>query len=105
MTVPILEFTTGWYCPNCGLQDQTKEVRRHVRMHPCPKLAMIDAPMIPIGVKCKVLAVERQDYVGKDMVRLDANGRPIMSVVTIRDDGQDAIVFAPTATGSAKEFR
>jgi len=26
------------------------------------------------------------------------DGRPVMNVTTIRDDGQDCTVFAPTAT-------
>jgi hypothetical protein len=53
--------------------------------------------MIPEGTGCKVQAVEREDYVGKEMVQTNGEGRPIMSVVTVRDDGQDCAVFAPTA--------
>ena len=47
----------------------------------------------------KVEAREREDYVGHELVQTDEAGRSVMSVVTTRDDGQDAIVFAPTAIG------
>lgn len=100
----VLSITVNWYCPNCGKTDQTKEVRPHQRMHPCPKLGGILAPMLPEGTKAKVTAKEREDYIGNDVVQRDANGRPIMSVVTVRDDGQDAVVFAPLAVGSIKEL-
>jgi hypothetical protein len=45
------------------------------------------------------MAVEREDYIGTDRVLLH-DGRPIMAVVTERNDGEDRTVFAPTATGS-----
>jgi hypothetical protein len=60
--------------------------------------------MLPVGIKAKVFAKEREDYVGSDLVQLDGDGRPIMSVVTVRDDGQDAVVFAPTAVLRAREL-
>jgi hypothetical protein len=45
-----------------------------------------------------VEAQEREDYVGKELVQTDGEGRPIMSVITTRDEGQDCAVLAPTAT-------
>jgi hypothetical protein len=57
--------------------------------------------MVQVGVKAKVEAFVREDYIGKDIVSTDDSGRPIMSVVTTRDDGTDCAVFAPTATASA----
>lgn len=53
--------------------------------------------MVEAGVKAKVEAVERGDYIGSDDVQVDNEGRPVMSVVTVRDDGQDCVVYAPTA--------
>ncbi len=96
-----------WYCPNCGLRDSTPDVRlkpgeRVSRVHTCPALGSIMAPMLPAGLKAKVYAREREDYVGTEKVLLNSAGRPIMSVVTEREDGQDAIVFAPTATASVR---
>lgn len=91
-----------WECPNCDLQQVTREQRVHTRMHPCSGLAGLTAPMVPAGTCCKVEAVEREDYIGRDLVQLH-DGRPVMSVVTTRDDGQDCAVFAPTATAHVKE--
>jgi hypothetical protein len=54
--------------------------------------------MIPAGIACKVEAVEREDYVGSDIPQVDGEGRPVMALVTTRDDGQDCTVLAPTAT-------
>ena len=97
MTVLVIPVH-DWYCPNCGLRDQTRETRPHSRFHICPKLHGLTAPMLPAGTKAKVEAREREDYVGTDTVQTDDEGRPMMSVVTTRDDGQDVAVFAPLAT-------
>lgn len=100
MAIPLISTVRDWYCPNCGKTDQTREARPHTRFHACPKLRGIAAPMLPKGTKAKVEAREREDYVGQEKVQTDAAGRPVMSVVTTRDHGQDVAVFAPTATGS-----
>jgi hypothetical protein len=63
----------------------------------------LTAPMVPAGTRCKVEAVERGDYVGRELVQTDGEGRPWMAVVTTRDDGQDCAVLAPTALGSLRE--
>jgi hypothetical protein len=36
--------------------------------------------------------------VGDEIVALDASGRPVQSVITERDDGQDVAVYAPVAS-------
>lgn len=95
----IVRPVHDWYCPECGLTDQTSEPKPHTRYHACPKLRGLSAPFLPAGTKAKIEVRERDDYVGTDIVRLDPElKRPVMSIVTTRDDGQDAIVFAPTAT-------
>lgn len=91
---------TEWYCPNCKLADRTREARPHTRFHTCPALRGLTAPMLRAGTRAHVYAREREDYVGAEKVQTDAAGRPVMSVVTEREDGQDAIVFAPLAHGS-----
>ena len=91
----MIELVTDWYCPNCGLTEQT--VGKPNRYHGCPKLRMT-APLVAKGLSAKVEAKVREDYVGKENVRI-INGKPVMSIVTTRDNGQDVIVFAPTATG------
>lgn len=97
--IPLVRRVTYWYCPNCHKESVTFEAKPHMQTHVCPKLAMLSAPMLQKGVRAKVERVLRQDYVGKEIVRKDADGKVPMSIVTTRDNGQDAIVFAPTATG------
>lgn len=96
--IPLLSTERRWYCPNCPLEEVTFEARPHSRFHTCPGLRGLTAPMLPVGTKAKVEARERDDYVGSEDVQLDPErGRPVMSVVTTRDEGQDVVVFAPTA--------
>jgi hypothetical protein len=102
MEVPILRSEQRWECPNCNAKDVTFETKPHTRFHDCRGLKGLSAPMIPAGQKCKVEAREREDYIGNEQVTLDGEGRPIMSVVTTRDDGNDVAVFAPCATTNTK---
>jgi hypothetical protein len=103
MTVPILApVVRSWYCPACKL-SVTKPVRMdgyHSEMHICPKMSFLLAPMLPAGTKGKLERHEPEDYVGRQLVRVDGNGRPAMNITTVRDDGQDVVVFAPTATAT-----
>ena len=87
-----------WECPRCTFTDVTHEVKPHSRMHQCAGLAGLTAPMVPAGTRCKVEAHERGDYIGGELVQVDGNGRPVMSVTVERDDGIDCTVYAPTAT-------
>lgn len=87
-----------WECPNCDLTQVTREQRPHTRFHACRGLRGLTAPMVPAGTRCKVEAVERQDYLGRELAQTCGEGRPVMAVVTTRDDGQDCAVLAPTAT-------
>lgn len=92
-----------WECPNCPATDVTREAEPHTRFHNCPGLAGLSAPMVPAGSKARVLANEREDYVGREDVRLDADGRPVMSITTEHEDGRrDCVVFAPTAHAAIK---
>jgi len=59
--------------------------------------------MVPSGVKAKVQTVVRDDYINGESVAYDPDGKPVMSVVTVRDDGQDCTVFAPTAVATKRE--
>lgn len=77
----------------------------HTPFHNCWGLRGIMAPFVPDRTRCKIIAVEREDYVGREDVRLDGEGRPVMAVVTLRDDGQDCTVFAPTARADMEEVR
>jgi hypothetical protein len=91
--IPLL--ARRWYCPNCPTETVTGDAA--IPYHPCKGLTGITAPLVPIGVRAEVKAVERGDYIGEERVQT-FNGRPVMSVVTNRADGShDTAVFAPTA--------
>lgn len=91
----ILTGEQHWVCPNCTATAVTAGADN--RFHACPGLAGLLAPMVLDGVHCAVRAMVREDYVGGEDVRTDDEGRPVMAVVTVRDDGQDCAVYAPTA--------
>lgn len=87
-----------WVCPNCT--EIAITFGESNRFHQCPGLAGMYAPMVPEGMRCVVRAVEREDYVGDELVQYDGNGRPISAVITERFDGSnDLVVNAPTAQG------
>jgi len=95
--IPALVPESHWVCPNCDLTQITHEAEPHTRFHACPGLRGLTAPMIKEDVRCKVEAVEREDYTRGDAVQTDDEGRPIMSVITTREDGQDCTVLAACA--------
>jgi hypothetical protein len=98
--VPVILARRHWTCPNCPAEEWTTDPRPHTRFHTCPGLRGLTAPMVLAGTKAKVEAHEREDYVNGEAVQLDPErGRPVQSVITTRDDGQDTTVYAPTATG------
>ena len=98
-----LEITpiTRWVCQHCPTVAVTQQGETN-RMHNCPGLAWLTAPLAPEGVRVDVRVHEREDYVGKAMVRTDANGRPVMAVEQIREDGNDVWAFAECATTRAE---
>lgn len=95
MAIPLLE--RRWECPNCPSKAVTRDGK--TPMHPCPLMNGLMVPLVLEGTRCKVEPVERGDWVGDELVQTDAEGRPVMAVVTTRDDGMDCTVFAPTARG------
>lgn len=102
MTAALLVAEHRWECPNCTHTDVTREQSPHSRFHNCRGLRGLSAPMVPAGTACKVEAVERGDYVGSELVQTDGEGRPVMSIVTTRDDGMDCAVLAPTAQAEGR---
>lgn len=91
----ILRGEQHWGCPNCPATAVTEGQPN--RFHACTGLAGLTAPMVLEGTRCKIVVEERQDYVGTEDVRYDGRGRAVMAVRTVRDDGEDLAVFAPTA--------
>lgn len=94
----LLTTERHWSCPNCDLREITRTVDHHTRFHACRGLRGLTAPMVEDGTRCKVEALEREDYVNRELVTCDGEGRPVMSVQVTRDDGTDLAVFAPCAT-------
>lgn len=101
--VPLLQSETRWECPNCPATHVTAGSRAQLPFHQCPGLRGILAPYVEAGTRCKVEARDREDYAGGELgLRTDRDGRPVMSVVTTRDDGQDCAVF-PAAASAQQE--
>jgi hypothetical protein len=91
-----------WTCPNCTETQVTREARPHTPFHTCRGLRGLSAPMVPAGSDCKVEARERGDWVGRELVQTDGEGRPVMSIVTEYGDGRnDCAVLAPCATAGS----
>lgn len=104
MPAPVLlePPVTRWECPRCTFRDVTREAQPHTRLHTCSGLGGLTAPMVEEGAHVKVTVEYRQDYVGSEDVQLDGEGRPVMTVRTTRDTGDDIAVYAPTAHGSGR---
>lgn len=96
MPVFALASERRWSCPRCPVTAVTHDDA--LPMHRCRGMRGLHAPLTPDGVRCKVEAVVREDYVGGELVQTDGDGRPISAVVTTREGGQDCAVLAPCAT-------
>lgn len=92
-----LSVERRWGCPNCDYTRVTHKSGRQAVVHRCRGLSGLIAPLVEDGVRAKVTAVERQDYIGENTVQVSDAGRPIMAIVTEREDGQDCRVLAPLA--------
>lgn len=97
MDAVLLGEPGRWECPNCDRTLTTRPGEQRTPLHPCKGLNGLTAPFVVAGTRAKVQAVERGDYVGAERPQTDAEGKPWMSVVTTRDDGQDCTVLAPLA--------
>lgn len=94
-----------WWCPACRLMHQTRGSANKVPLHACKAHKGLTVAMVPAGKAGKVERRDREDYVGSEDVQVDGDGRPVMSTVTTRDDGEDAVIFAPTAHENLREMR
>lgn len=104
MNVPLLHPETRWECPNCPATHITQIAQPHAPFHECPGLHGVLAPYVIAGTRCKVEAAVREDYVGEEKgLRFDGEGRPVMSVITTREDGQDCAVFPGAAVATKEE--
>jgi len=93
---------TIWCCPQCDATMRTAD-DGSTPLHRCPSVAGLAVPLVPAGTKARHLIVGRGDYVGKELVQTDADGRPAMAVYTERPDGShDTTVYMPTATAQGR---
>ncbi len=89
-----------WVCPNCPATDyQPALPPGSSRFHTCAGLHGLTAPLIRAGTHCKVEALERDDYLGKEIQATGDDGRPYMAIRTTRNDGEDLAVNAGLARG------
>jgi hypothetical protein len=104
MTAVLLETWQDWECPNCYYTERTRPLPANAsRMHECPALHGLVAPLVLEGADCKVTAVERGDYLRDEEQRTGDDGIPYMAVRTDHGDGRnDLAVFAPVATFGAR---
>jgi hypothetical protein len=97
---------TDWYCPNCKIEVSAPEPPPgQVKFHVCGSLHGLTAPLIRAGVRCKVEAEVRADYLGGEVQATGDDGRPYMAVRTTRDDGEDLIVNAGLAQARLGGYR
>jgi len=97
----MIELHVDWECPACGKTAQVSS-RYGMVVHRCPKMGGMTTPYVRKGVKAKHELRLREDYVGDETVQTDDQGRPVMSIITTRDDGQDVRAFAPAAVVKAR---
>lgn len=99
--VPLLTPVVEWECPNCQATDLTAAYMPN-RFHPCPGLHGLTAPLVRRGSGERVVAVEREDYEGREVTQRGDDRRVYMAVRTDRADGSnDLAVLAPCAQGAA----
>lgn len=101
--IPVLAPEHRWQCPSCGLLDVTHEADPHTRFHSCGALGGLTAPMVPAGTRAEHRVHEREDYLNGDLAVTDDNGRVVMSVSTVRDDGIDCTILAPAAVAAVHD--
>jgi hypothetical protein len=104
MTVPLIYAYQDWECPECGMEERTPPLPPNAtRFHTCPRLHMLTAPLVRAGSDCKLVANEREDYLGEEIQRTGDDGKPYMNVHTEHADGHnDLAVFAPVARGATR---
>lgn len=91
-----------WECLACEVTSVTRETEPHSRLHPCRGARGLMIPMVPVGTRGQVTLVEREDYVGGEIIQRDGEGRPTAFAVLTRDDGQDVVAYAPTAAATSR---
>ena len=97
MAEHLLDAHQDWECPRCGKTDRTRPLPpgSAARMHDCPSLHGLTAPLVPAGTDCTLVAVERGDYLNGDEQRTGDDGKPYMAVRTDYADGSNDLAVFP----------
>lgn len=94
-----------WECPEgCGAAART--VDHKIPHHPCPHHGGVMLPLVRSGTRAAYVPVARPDDVRGDLVqpvRERRRGRLLMAIDTVRDDGYDRSVLAPTARATLED--
>lgn len=107
--IPLLDPTRRWECPSCGQQTVTQKPVSTFPLHACRGQKGLTVPFVEVVGRelrkhsTRHRIVEREDYVGSELVQTDGEGRPVMAVQTDRADGSnDSHILVPVATGSLR---
>ena len=105
LAVPLLsQPVTRWMCPNCDVTDVTRGLCPN-RFHTCAGLHMLTAPLVREGLRAKVEAGEREDFLRGEIQATGDDGKPYMNVRTTYADHDDLAVNAGLATGKLSDAR
>jgi hypothetical protein len=85
-----------YVCDKCPTRSRVGGADRRVPMHDCPGRALMSVPLVPEGQRGELRLIERDDYVGTEDVRTDAEGRVFMRAELETATGISAWVYAPT---------
>lgn len=103
MSQGVATLHRDWACAaGCDARARTFDAK--LPHHPCPKVGGLMVALVAAGTRAKVTTNERGDYVGKELVQTDDEGRVIMSTTVTRDDGEDCTVYAPCATVETEQL-
>jgi hypothetical protein len=110
VTALILDAWQDWVCRagqdgrGCGVAERVRPLPPNAqRWHACNRLHGLKTPLVLAGADCKVVAVERGDYLNGEEQRTGDDGKPYMGVVTEHGDGHtDAAVFAAVAVARVR---
>lgn len=89
-----------WECAHtlCPSWAVTHDAR--IPHHQCRYGGGLMLPLVRAGRREDLRLIEREDWIGRELVQTGPDGRPVMAAETRRDDGTDISVYAPTATAS-----
>lgn len=109
MAAVLLAPSQAYTCQFCWYAEEAPPVavrpgETAQRFHPCPAQGGLTTPLKPAGVRCRVRAVDRDDYVGREIVQRGRDGQQPMAFVTDRDDGNDCVALAPMATATREDI-